>query len=80
MTLKQALAIIPETKIIISPRKSSAEYLPSIVIDYLATTSDFSAAMEALKALDKTTAQKNRVRWIHYNTAEKCIEIDIDIQ
>lgn len=77
MTLKSVLKVLIETKYRIVAHYTKSDTYDTVTVAYLTHDKDgFTKGLLKEMELENT---KNRVKYISYNKAENCVEIDIEI-
>ena len=77
MTLKAMLKVLSETRYLITALDTQLDEYATIEVDYIhATNKSFS---RALAVREDWIKRKNKVVWVQYNSAAKCVEVRVDL-
>lgn len=77
MTLKSMLNVLCDTRYLITAFDTQICEYERIKVDYLNATSE--SRSRAFEVRDGWIKRKNKVVWVHYNSAAKCIEVRVDL-
>lgn len=77
MTLKAMMKVLSDTRYLITALDTQIDEYETIEVDYInATDKRFS---KAIAIRDNWMSRKNKVVWVHYNSAAKCVEVRVDL-